>query len=114
LLGIDPKVGSGRIDCLGRYCGWIEFVLLRRSLNQRIGRTGLSSVYIAKLWFSALAGAAIAWAIKLVLPHIHPILVAGLVLVPYGLTYFAVASVLRVSEANAVISRGLRMVGLKR
>jgi hypothetical protein len=44
----------------------------------------------------------------------HPILVAGLVLVPYGLTYFAVASVLRVTEANAVISRGLRMVGLKR
>jgi putative peptidoglycan lipid II flippase len=114
LLGIDPKWGAAGLTASAGIAGWVEFVLLRRSLNHRIGRTGLSSGYVAKLWFSALAGAAIAWAIKLVLPHMHPILVAGLVLVPYGLTYFAVASVLRVTEANAVISRGLRMVGLKR
>jgi hypothetical protein len=41
-------------------------------------------------------------------------MVAGLVLVPYGLAYFAVASVFRVSEADAVIRRALRMVRFKR
>ena len=114
LLGINPKWGAAGLTASAGIAGWVEFVLLRRSLNQRIGKTGLSSGYVAKLWLSALGGAALGGGIKVVLPHMHPILVAGLVLVPYGLTYFAVASVLRVAEASAVIGRGLRMVGLKR
>jgi putative peptidoglycan lipid II flippase len=114
LIGIDPKWGAAGLTASAGIAGWIEFALLRRGLNRKIGRTGLSSGIIAKLWLSALGGAALGWGIKLGLPHMHPILVAGLVLVPYGLTYFAIASVLRVTEANAVIGRGLRMVGLKR
>jgi putative peptidoglycan lipid II flippase len=114
LLGIDPKWGAAGLTASAGIAGWVEFALLRRSLNRKIGRTGLSSGFIAKLWLSAAGGAVLGWGIKLVLPHMHPILVAGLVLVPYGLTYFGVASVLRVTEANAVIGRGLRIVGLKR
>jgi len=114
LLGINPKWGAAGLTASAGIAGWVEFVLLRRSLNQRIGKTGLSSGYVAKLWLSALGGAALGGGIKVVLPHMHPILVAGLVLLPYGLTYFAVASVLRVAEASAVIGRGLRMVGFKR
>lgn len=114
LLGVDPKWGAAGLTASAGIAGWVEFALLRRSLNRKIGRTGLSSGFIAKLWLSAVGGAALGWGIKFVLPHMHPILVAGLVLVPYGLTYFGVASVLRVTEANAVIGRGLRMVGLKR
>jgi putative peptidoglycan lipid II flippase len=114
VIGIDPKWGAAGLTASAGIAGWVEFVLLRRSLNQRIGKTGLSSSFIAKLWMSALVGAALGWGIKLVLPHLHPIVVAGLVLGPYGLAYFAIASVLRVDEASAVIGRGLRMVGFKR
>jgi putative peptidoglycan lipid II flippase len=113
-IGIDPKWGAAGLTASAGIAGWVEFALLRRSLNQRIGKTGLSSSFVAKLWMSALVGAALGWGIKLVLPHLHPIMVAGLVLVPYGLAYFAIASVLRVDEASAVIGRGLRMVGIKR
>jgi hypothetical protein len=69
---------------------------------------------IAKLWVSAVSGAALGWGIKLLLPQLHPIIVAGLVLVPYGLAYFALASILRVSEVDAVVGRALRVVGLRR
>ena len=113
-IGIDPKWGAAGLTASAGIAGWVEFVLLRRSLNKKIGRTGLASSLIAKLWLSALGGALIGWGIKIVIPHLHPIIVAGLVLIPYGLAYFGLASILRVSEANAVIGRGLRMVGLKR
>ena len=112
-LGIDPKWGAAGLTASAGIAGWVEFVLLRQSLNQRIGRTGLSSGYVAKLWSSAVAGAALGWGIKLVLPNLHPILVAGLVLLPYGLTYFGIASIFGVTEARAVIARGLRVVGLR-
>jgi putative peptidoglycan lipid II flippase len=113
-LGIDPKWGAAGLTASAGIAGWVEFALLRRSLNQRIGRTGLSAGFTAKLWLSALAGAVLGWGIKLLLPPLHPILVAGLVLVPYGLTYFAIASVLGIGEAAAVIGRALRMIGFKR
>jgi putative peptidoglycan lipid II flippase len=94
--------------------GWIEFALLRRSLNRRIGRTGLTTSYITKLWTGALAGAALGWGIKLVLPHLHPIVTAGLVLVPYGLLYFGVTAAFGVEESVANLRRGLRIIRVRR
>ena len=114
LLGIDPKWGAAGLTTSSGLVGWIEFVLLRRTLNKRIGRTGLSAGYMAKLWVSAFAGAAVAWGIKLLIGTRHPAIVASLVLIPFGLTYFALTWLLRVPEAAAVISRTLRTLRLKR
>ena len=47
---------------------------------------------------------------KILIGSRHPVIVAALVLVPYGVTYFAVVGLLRVPEANAVINRALRMI----
>jgi putative peptidoglycan lipid II flippase len=41
LIGIDPKWGAAGLTASAGLAGWIEFALLRRALNQRIGRTGL-------------------------------------------------------------------------
>lgn len=113
LLGVDPKWGAVGLTTSSGLVGWIEFVLLRRTLNQRIGRTGLSAGYMTKLWVSAIVGAALAWGIKLLIGTRHPAIVASLVLIPYGLTYFALAWLLRVPEAAAVINRTLRTLRLK-
>ncbi|HEV2905447.1 MAG TPA: lipid II flippase MurJ, partial [Pyrinomonadaceae bacterium] len=113
LLGIDPKWGAAGLTTSSGLVGWIEFVLLRRTLNQRIGRTGLSAAYMTKLWVSAIVGAALAWGIKLLIGTRHPAIVASLVLIPYGLTYFALAWLWRVPEAAAVINRALRTFRLK-
>ena len=112
-IGIDRKWGAAGLTGASGIAGWIEFVLLRRTLNQRIGRTGLSAAYMAKLWVSAFAGAAVAWGIKLLVGTRHPAIVASLVLIPYGLTYFALAWLFRVPEAAAVINRTLRTLSLK-
>ena len=110
LMGIDPKWGAAGLTASAGVAGWIEFALLRRKLNQRIGHTGLSPSYVAKLWGGALAGAVLGWGIKLVIPPLHPIIIAGLVLVPYGLAYFAITSLLKIPEASAVVGRGMRML----
>jgi len=114
LIGIDPKWGAAGLTASAGMAGWIEFALLRRSLNRRIGRTGLSTPYITKLWAGALAGAALGWGIKLVLPHVHPIVTAALVLIPYGLLYFAVTAAFGVEESVSTMRRGLRIIGVRR
>jgi putative peptidoglycan lipid II flippase len=113
-IGIDRKWGAAGLTASSGLAGWVEFVLLRRTLNQRIGRTGLASSYLMKLWVGAAVGAVIGWGIKLIIPSLHPLITAGLVLVPFGLAYFAVTATLGVSEASAVFTRVLRMVGVKK
>jgi putative peptidoglycan lipid II flippase len=113
LIGIDPKWGAAGLTASAGVAGWVEFVLLRRTLNARIGRTGLAPAYIAKLWSGAVAGVVLGWGVKLILPRVHPILVAALVLVPYGLTYFAVTSALGIKESSAIFARALRVVGFR-
>jgi len=81
----------------------VEMLLLRRTLNARIGRTGLPSAYLIKLWLGAAAGAAVAFAIKAALPTLHPVLTAVCVLGPYGLVFLGAMLALRVPEVSVVL-----------
>ena len=83
-------------------------LLLRATLNARIGRTGLPVAYVAKLWASAVAAAAVGWAVKLALPPVHPIVTAIVVLGPYGIVFFGATLALGVGEASAALARVLR------
>ena len=112
LIGLDPKWGAAGLTASAGVAGWIEFALLRRSLNNRIGHTGLSLGYVSKLWLAAAIGAGVGWAIQFAIGARHPVIVAALVFVPYGLIYFAISSALRVPEANAVVGRVLGFVGI--
>ena len=107
-IGLDPKWGVAGLTASAGVAGWIEFALLRRTLNQRIGRTGLPFSFIVKLWAGAGAGAAVAWALKLLVPTFHPIPLAIIVLGAYGITYFAVTSAFGLPEARAVVGRVFR------
>jgi putative peptidoglycan lipid II flippase len=107
-LGLDLRWGAVGLTASAGVSGWVEFYLLRRSLNRRIGRTGLAASFVVRLWVAALAGAGLAWAIKFLIGKHHPFFVAVLVLIPYGLLYFAAAAVLRVPESGALVSRFLR------
>jgi putative peptidoglycan lipid II flippase len=104
-LGINGIWGTAGLAASAGVAGWVEMLLLRRTMNARIGRSGLSASFVVKLWTSALAGALVAWGIKLALPALHPITGAILVLGPYGLAYFAMALALRVPEASSSINR---------
>jgi len=113
-IGLEPKWGVAGLTASAGIAGWIEFALLRRTLNKRIGRTGLSIGYVTKLWLGAGVGAGVGWGIKLAIGDRHPVIVAALVLLPYGLIYFAATSALGVTEASAVVQRSLRLLRLKR
>ncbi|MQA28939.1 MAG: murein biosynthesis integral membrane protein MurJ [Luteitalea sp.] len=108
LLGLDPLWGAAGLTASAGVAGWVEMLLLRRALNTRIGETGLSRSYGAKLWTSAIAGAAAAWAIKLWTPALHPVLKAVVVLGPYGLVFLGATFALRVPEASSAMSNVLR------
>jgi putative peptidoglycan lipid II flippase len=106
-LGIPAMWGAAGLTASAGVAGWIEMLLLRGTLNQRIGRTGLAASDVVKLWTAAALGAAVAWGIKLALPALEPALTAILVLGPYGLVFFAAAFVLGVSDASATFRRVL-------
>lgn len=112
LLGLDPKWGVVGLTGSASIAAWIEFVLLRRSLNRRIGRTGLPIGYLAKLWCGAIAGAGVGWLCKTLVGPLHPVPLAILVLNSFGLTYFAITSLLGISEARLLVGRVLRILGL--
>jgi CBS-domain-containing membrane protein len=77
-------------------------LLLRASLNRRIGPTGLASSYMAALWLAAALGAAAGWGVKLALPTLHPALGAVAVLGTYGVVFLGVAFALRIPELRMI------------
>ena len=87
--------------------GWVEFLLLRRTLNKRLGHTGLPASLTMRLWAAAALGAAVALGVKLVSPIDHPIVAAVMVLTPYGVIYLGLTVVFQVPEAKRTIDRFL-------
>src|SRR5215213_2164011 len=109
LLGVEQRLGVAGLMISSSLAGWVEFVLLRRSLNRRIGRTGLSFSYTGKLWLAALAGVALGWALKLLVIRWHPIPLAMVVLGAYGSVYFAVGYLFGVPQARMIVGRILKI-----
>jgi putative peptidoglycan lipid II flippase len=105
-LGISSVWGAAGLTASAGLAGWVEMLLLRRALNERIGKTGLPVEYVAKLWGSAVAGAAIAWGVKLALPVVlHPAITATAVLGAYGAIFLAATLLLRIPEASDAVAR---------
>ena len=105
LLEIPLRWGAAGLTASAGVAGWVEMLLLRRTLNARIGRTGLQSRYVIQLWCAAATSAAVAWAVKWQLPPMHPVWAALLILGPYGITFLASAWILKIPEAMTVLRR---------
>ena len=110
-LGVPRQWGAVGLTTSAGLAGWVEFALLRRGLNRRIGRTGLPLSYVSKLWAAAGLSAAAGWGLKILLGGFHPIILAVLVLTPYGLLYFALTSLWGLPEARTVVERFTRVLG---
>jgi putative peptidoglycan lipid II flippase len=109
-LGIDLRWGVAGLTAASSLAAWVEFVLLRRTLNHRIGRTGLASSFVAKLWGAAVTGGMAAWLVKMVVGPQHPVLAAVLILVTYGLGYFGVSMWWKVPESQAISGQVAQVV----
>lgn len=107
-IGIEDRWGAATLTAASGLAGWVEYSLLRFQLNRKIGKTGLASSYAAKVWLSAAIGAALGWAVKINIPAVHPIILAALVLGPFGVAYFAVAYLLKIEQSKTTIDRLLK------
>jgi putative peptidoglycan lipid II flippase len=103
MLNVPQSWGAAGLTASAGIAGWVEFVLLRRTMNARIGRTGLPAAYVVKLWTAAISGAAVAWAVKLTLPALPPVVAAALIIGPYGVVFLAMTVALRIEGATAML-----------
>lgn len=100
LLVVAPAWGAAGLTASAGLAGWVEFLLLRRRLGREIGSSGFGAGLLPRLWGSALAAALFAWLILWLVPAIHPIPTAVLVLGAYGLAYLGATRLLGVEEAR--------------
>jgi putative peptidoglycan lipid II flippase len=111
LLGVDPKYGAAGLTASAGVAGWIEFALLRRGIARRIGECHLPKGLLPRLWGSAALATTLALGVKFVLPPVHPVLRAAVVLGVFGVAYLGATSALRVDEASQMTRRLRRLIG---
>jgi putative peptidoglycan lipid II flippase len=100
LLHLDPKSGLPGLTASAGIAGWMEFLLLRGSLQRRIGPFALPATIGLRIWGAAIFAAAVVFPLKQVWANLHP-LIAGIIFLPlYGILYAACTLMLRVPEAR--------------
>jgi len=108
-LGIDPVWGGAGLTAAAGVSAWVEFTLLRRALNARIGRTGVPKQFLAMLWLAALLAAALGWGVKLLLAGAGVIIAGILILGVYGAAYFAMTAAVGIPESRRILARVRRL-----
>ena len=112
LQGGPPRLGVVGLALGAAISSWVEYRLLRGALGWRIGE--LPRVGHDGRWslIAALACGVLAAGLRAQTSDL-PRLVAGVaVLVPTGAAYLAITAAMRVSEATALLARGLRLMQL--
>jgi putative peptidoglycan lipid II flippase len=104
-LGIHAEWGVAGLTISAGIASWVEFTLLRRTMNRRIGSTGLPAAYVTKLWLAASAAAGIAWLVHHYFRHHSAKLSAVVVLGPFGIVYFAATLALGLPEIRMILEK---------
>ncbi len=108
-LGVDAKWGVAFLTASSGIAGWIEYLLLRRTLRARIGPAGIPASHLSKLWAAAIAAAAAGLSAKAFAGPLHPLPLAAIVLAPYGVVYFGATWLAGIEESRALVARVLRL-----
>jgi putative peptidoglycan lipid II flippase len=110
--GIAMQWGAVGLTASAGVAGWIEFHLLRRGMNRRLGPTGVAWPMMAKLWAAAGVAALVACLVEHVIPGWGPIVTAGCVLSAYGIVYFALSFLLHIGTSREIIGKIVRHLGI--
>ncbi|CAN5849015.1 murein biosynthesis integral membrane protein MurJ [soil metagenome] len=109
IMVLGNPIGSAGLAAGAAVGAWLEWLLLRRSLRTRIGDVSAAGVLI-RLALAALLAAAVGRGLMTVVPPTGLIRTALLVLVPFGLVYFALAHLFGVQEVRTALARLTRRV----
>ncbi len=94
------RLGAAGLSLAAALGAWVEFVLLWRRLARHVPDRRLPAASIARMLALAASAAALAAAVWLVLPPLHVIATATVVLGVFAGTYLAAAHWLGVEEAS--------------
>jgi len=107
--------GAAGLSSSAGIAGWVEYLLLRRAMEKRIGPVRIAFTYYSKLWACALAAGVLGLGISLALPWLHGfagvasslepaldgVVVAGI----FGVTYLGATWMLGIDEAKRLLHR---------
>jgi putative peptidoglycan lipid II flippase len=115
LLHVEPRWGTVGLTLSAGVAGWVEFVLLRRALQERIGKVPYSAIRILKLWAATLIAAAAGYGTKLALPMhdvstLRRVLIGICILGVYGMGYLVITQLMGISTITQSLAalRGRR------
>ncbi|HYX53085.1 MAG TPA: murein biosynthesis integral membrane protein MurJ [Candidatus Limnocylindrales bacterium] len=109
LLGQSRRWGAAGLTASYGIAAWVEFLLLRRGMERRVGQISSSSSYFAKLWTSAFLAAVLGWVARSLLHPHHPWVTAIVALVPYGAAYFGLTALMGIDQSGALLTRLRRL-----
>jgi putative peptidoglycan lipid II flippase len=104
-----PSWGAAGLTASAGFAAWVEFTLLRRSMDRRIGRVPFPVGHFAKLWTSAILSAFVGLGFGFFFHAWPPLLKAAVVLGPFGISYLILTGMMGIEEAAALRRR---LVGL--
>jgi len=107
LPGIELRLGAVGLTLSAGLAGWIEFLLLRRALQARIGSTALPHHYPAKIWAAALSASAAGWAAARYVHLGNRWANLADVLGAFGLAYLLITLCAGIPEARSLLRRRL-------
>ncbi len=110
MLGLDQRWGTAGLTLSAGIAGWLEFLLLRRAMNRRIGPVPSGVARIIKLWLVAILAAVIGYGIKRVLPFHRALVIGPCVLIPYAAIYLAVTQWMGIASMGMLT----RLLGRRR
>jgi putative peptidoglycan lipid II flippase len=106
-LDIEPRWATAGLALGASLAAWVEFTLLRRGMNRRVGTTGLEPGLLLRLVAAALIGAAGAWGVHLALPGMGRL--EGLAAAAaFGILYLLTTYALGIPEARGFARRSIR------
>jgi putative peptidoglycan lipid II flippase len=102
-LGVDARWGIAGLTLGSGLAGWLEYTLLRWSLERRVGPTGAPRGDVAKSWLlAAVAGGVGAGLGQLPLP---PVAAAVVVVAGFGVVYLGGAAAFGMPELHGITRR---------
>jgi putative peptidoglycan lipid II flippase len=108
MLGLEPWTGAAGLTASAGIAGWLEFLLLRRAMNARIGATGIPRSAVARLWGASLVAGGAGWGVTQ-LAHALPHVPRGLAAIAtFALVYGVATLMLGVPEARGLLTRVTR------
>ncbi|MEO8480742.1 MAG: murein biosynthesis integral membrane protein MurJ [Acidobacteriota bacterium] len=108
LIGVSPSWGAAGLTASAGLAGWVEFLLLRRALQRRIGPVTIGPKLAARAWMVALGAAAIASLFRLTIPPTWHVARGLVILGVFGALYLAGAQATGLLDSNSIVRRVLR------